>query len=313
MQAAIGVDATTTSSSSSSTRRNTNREDASSLRSTHNTNNRTATLTLRKHAAAVYDGQPNKYNRSFLYDDEDDHISSFSLLSSSSPSSSSTATSINKMTIKSRIAFGSCNDQDRINNLWKIIESRDPVAFIWGGDAIYADNKPLPQAADDDDNNNDTILSYLDWTTIRDMWYYTAPNGNMNSQNSLHQNTKSTSTCGTPARVKKLYQDQLSNPDYKRLVESSNITIFGTIDGTYVFLQLQQQDVKNENFLLLTVGTTHVFSNITLCVCLAFPTRFLLLLLLLFLNYKQIMIMVVTMLTRHSNTSTKPPTHLSNS
>ena len=38
----------------------------------------------------------------------------------------------------SRIAFGSCNDQDMVNNLWGIIESRNPAAFIWGGDAIYA-------------------------------------------------------------------------------------------------------------------------------------------------------------------------------
>jgi hypothetical protein len=38
----------------------------------------------------------------------------------------------------SRIAFGSCNDQDRQNNLWPIIESRKPAAFIWGGDSIYA-------------------------------------------------------------------------------------------------------------------------------------------------------------------------------
>jgi alkaline phosphatase D len=37
-----------------------------------------------------------------------------------------------------RIAFGSCNDQDHQNNLWPIIESRRPAAFVWGGDAIYA-------------------------------------------------------------------------------------------------------------------------------------------------------------------------------
>lgn len=43
-------------------------------------------------------------------------------------------------TLKSpdRIAFGSCNDQDHQNNLWPVIESRQPVAFVWGGDAIYA-------------------------------------------------------------------------------------------------------------------------------------------------------------------------------
>lgn len=38
----------------------------------------------------------------------------------------------------SRIAFGACNDQDAKNNLWPIIESRQPAAFVWGGDAIYA-------------------------------------------------------------------------------------------------------------------------------------------------------------------------------
>lgn len=37
----------------------------------------------------------------------------------------------------SRIAFGSCNDQDTRNDLWSIIEARDPAAFIWGGDAVY--------------------------------------------------------------------------------------------------------------------------------------------------------------------------------
>jgi hypothetical protein len=39
---------------------------------------------------------------------------------------------------KSRIAFGSCNDQKMKNNLWNVITSRNPAAFIWGGDAIYA-------------------------------------------------------------------------------------------------------------------------------------------------------------------------------
>lgn len=47
---------------------------------------------------------------------------------------------------KSRIAFGACNEQDMVNNLWPIIEERDASAFIWGGDAIYAGtnagNKP---------------------------------------------------------------------------------------------------------------------------------------------------------------------------
>lgn len=42
----------------------------------------------------------------------------------------------------SRIAFGACNDQDQQNNIWPVIESRKPAAFIWGGDSIYA-GKPI--------------------------------------------------------------------------------------------------------------------------------------------------------------------------
>jgi alkaline phosphatase D len=37
-----------------------------------------------------------------------------------------------------RIAFGSCNEQNLQNNMWPIIAERNPAAFIWGGDAIYA-------------------------------------------------------------------------------------------------------------------------------------------------------------------------------
>jgi hypothetical protein len=39
---------------------------------------------------------------------------------------------------KARIAFGSCNDQSRLNPFWPVLEERNPTAFIWGGDAIYS-------------------------------------------------------------------------------------------------------------------------------------------------------------------------------
>ncbi|KAI2505744.1 PhoD-like phosphatase [Fragilaria crotonensis] len=42
--------------------------------------------------------------------------------------------------LPSRIAFGSCNNQDLQNNLWPIIERRKPAGFVWGGDSIYADH-----------------------------------------------------------------------------------------------------------------------------------------------------------------------------
>ena len=38
-----------------------------------------------------------------------------------------------------RIAFGSCSHPSLPQPLWKIIKSRRPAAFVWGGDAIYAD------------------------------------------------------------------------------------------------------------------------------------------------------------------------------
>jgi hypothetical protein len=37
-----------------------------------------------------------------------------------------------------RIAFGSCNNQNLTNNLWEVITKREPIAFVWGGDVIYA-------------------------------------------------------------------------------------------------------------------------------------------------------------------------------
>jgi len=40
-----------------------------------------------------------------------------------------------------RIVFASCNSQLYDQPLWDPIMSRDPSAFIWGGDAIYADDK----------------------------------------------------------------------------------------------------------------------------------------------------------------------------
>ncbi|GKY98189.1 hypothetical protein MPSEU_000776700 [Mayamaea pseudoterrestris] len=90
-----------------------------------------------------------------------------------------------------RIAFGSCNNQDLTNKLWPVITSRSPTAFIWGGDAIYADeHKPI------------------DWSTYP---------------------PKSTTTCASPQRIRSLYRFQKSVPGYKRLLET-NITVFGTFD-----------------------------------------------------------------------------------
>lgn len=38
-----------------------------------------------------------------------------------------------------KIAFGSCSKVDEPQPMWKIIDSRNPKMFIWGGDNIYSD------------------------------------------------------------------------------------------------------------------------------------------------------------------------------
>lgn len=46
-----------------------------------------------------------------------------------------------------RLAFGSCNKQDMVQSHWQQIASKDPQAWIWMGDAIYADEtSPLERS-----------------------------------------------------------------------------------------------------------------------------------------------------------------------
>jgi hypothetical protein len=39
---------------------------------------------------------------------------------------------------KFRIAIGSCNNQNLTQPLWDVLISRQPIAFVWAGDSIYA-------------------------------------------------------------------------------------------------------------------------------------------------------------------------------
>ena len=41
------------------------------------------------------------------------------------------------------IAFGSCNNQNLPNDLWREIIKNDPDVWIWGGDNIYADTTDM--------------------------------------------------------------------------------------------------------------------------------------------------------------------------
>ncbi|CAB9496460.1 PhoD-like phosphatase [Seminavis robusta] len=95
------------------------------------------------------------------------------------------------MVSNNRIAFGSCNEQDRQNKMWPIIEKRGPAAFIFGGDAIYGDYD-LP----------------TDWTKFL---------------------PETPHVCADPARLRNLYKKQKAVPGYKSLLKS-NMTIFGSFD-----------------------------------------------------------------------------------
>ncbi|KAG7372397.1 phosphodiesterase/alkaline phosphatase D-like protein [Nitzschia inconspicua] len=124
----------------------------------------------------------------------------------------------------SRIAFGSCNEQNMQNDLWPIIASRNPTAFVWGGDAIYADSQGA-----------------IDWTTF--------------PPQSTHQ-------CATPSRLRALYQTQLRNPGYRALLEQ-NVTIFGTFDdhdfgcdnGDGTFEHKYESGLEYVNFIDLPVDS----------------------------------------------------------
>lgn len=47
------------------------------------------------------------------------------------------------------VAFGSCNDQKKVNSLWDVIVNNHPSVWIWGGDNTYSDT-----------DNMDTLRSH---------------------------------------------------------------------------------------------------------------------------------------------------------
>ena len=117
-----------------------------------------------------------------------------------------------------RIAFGSCNEQSKQNNLWPIIEARKPAAFVWGGDSIYAGEWETIHMA-----------FQFEILILQTFQYFPTILADMEEPTSWTPK-ESRMKCGTPNHVRRLYQQQLSVPGYRRLV-NSNMTIFGTIDG----------------------------------------------------------------------------------
>jgi alkaline phosphatase D len=70
--------------------------------------------------------------------------------------SNETKNSRNALPAPSRFIFGSCNSQHFQQPFWDVIIQRDVTAFIWAGDAVYADDR-----RDKDGNVLDATPEYL--------------------------------------------------------------------------------------------------------------------------------------------------------
>jgi len=91
-----------------------------------------------------------------------------------------------------RIAFGSCNNQNLTNNLWDVIAKREPIAFVWAGDSIYAD-----------------IHLGNDWSKFPPLPIMSP---------------------ASPERLRSFYNIQRNNPAYVKFLKDTNASIFGAID-----------------------------------------------------------------------------------
>lgn len=93
---------------------------------------------------------------------------------------------------KDRIVFASCNSQHYAPVLWPSILSRNASAFIWAGDAIYADSF-LPKS------------KFLPWQKRKPL-------------------------PATPSVITNLYERQLKDRGYRKLLTETDTVILGALD-----------------------------------------------------------------------------------
>jgi hypothetical protein len=127
-----------------------------------------------------------------------------------------------------RIAIGSCSHPSLEQPLWQIIRSREPAAFIWGGDAIYSDH-----------------FVGLNWTAVG---IHRVVHGEGETNTLRNTNSSWTFTFpppsihvdATPDMIRYWYEQQWAIDDYRHFVEGWNSSdsndsltrpiIFGVID-----------------------------------------------------------------------------------
>ena len=112
------------------------------------------------------------------------------LKDSTMAASSSETCDADSAATKSRILFGSCSSQEYPQRLWPVMASRNATAFVWAGDAIYADR-----------NSGFDFSHFPPKTIVED---------------------------ATPERLRQLYAEQLEHEGYKSFAEQTYIT--GTWD-----------------------------------------------------------------------------------
>ena len=106
-----------------------------------------------------------------------------------------------------RIAIGSCSHPSLPQPLWKIIHSRKPAAFIWGGDAVYAD-----------------VFAGINWTAAG--LHRIDPNNNATTDGSRQGGWRLTfpppsiHIDATPGVIRDWYEKQWEVEDYRNFVEA---------------------------------------------------------------------------------------------
>jgi len=115
----------------------------------------------------------------------------------------------------SRLLFGSCSSQLHPQPLWPIMERRDAAGFVWGGDAVYADDRKSTSEFSDSNGGDDLSdghaypLEQQRGEKPRNRWRYRDATPDYLSHLLLHQ--------------------RHAQPNYTHFVDTG-IDVFGTID-----------------------------------------------------------------------------------
>ncbi|MFY8036906.1 MAG: hypothetical protein ACOVMQ_07045 [Cyclobacteriaceae bacterium] len=70
------------------------------------------------------------------------------------------------------IAFGSCDDEDEPQEMWKEVIAQKPIVWIWGGDNVYADTHDMNvlKAKYDKQKSNPDYQKLMRMCTITGTW-----------------------------------------------------------------------------------------------------------------------------------------------